>query len=97
MNNYTIPTLPFAKDIETKPVLKKLALAHKVLAELNGVAKSMPNEVIILNTLSIQEVKDSSAIENIITTHDELYSSDSIAQQFASVAAKKKYTIMLLL
>lgn len=89
MNNYVIPSLPFPKDIETKPVLKKLALAHKALAELNGVAETIPNEVIILNTLSLQEAKDSSAIENIITTHDELYSSDNLAQQFASPAAKE--------
>ena len=87
--NYSIQLLPFPQDIETKAVLKKLALAHKALAELNGVSETIPNEVIILNTLSLQEAKDSSAIENIITTHDELYSSDSIAQQFASNAAKE--------
>lgn len=91
MNNATIPKLPFAQDIESKAVLKKLALAHKALAELNGVAETIPNEVIILNTLSLQEAKDSSAIENIITTHDELYSSDAIAQRFASSAAKEVY------
>lgn len=89
MNNYVIPTLPFPQNIETKPVLKKLTLAHKALAELNGVAETIPNEVIILNTLSLQEAKDSSAIENIITTHDELYSSDNLAQQFVSPAAKE--------
>ena len=91
MHNYIIPLLPFQQDIETKAVLKKLALAHKALAELNGVSETIPNEVIILNTLSLQEAKDSSAIENIITTHDELYSSDSIAQQFASASAKEVY------
>ena len=91
MQNYTIPELPFIQDIETKAVLKKLAFAHRALAELNGVAETIPNEVIILNTLSLQEAKDSSAIENIITTHDELYSSDSLAQQFASPAAKEVY------
>ena len=91
MSNYTIPNLPFPQEIESKAILKKLALAHKALAELNGVAESMPNEVIILNTLSLQEAKDSSAIENIITTHDELFSSDNIAQQFASAAAKEVY------
>ena len=68
MSVYVIQELPFAQDIETKVVLKKVAQAHKALAELNGVAESMPNEVIILNTLSLQEAKDSSAIENIITT-----------------------------
>lgn len=88
-SKYKIPILPLAQDVETKSVLKKLALAHKALAELNGVVEIMPNEVIIINTLSLQEAKDSSAIENIITTHDELYSSDTIAQKFASSAAKE--------
>ncbi|WP_158728203.1 Fic family protein [Flavobacterium sp. I-STPA6A] len=91
MSQYTIPSLPLQQEVESKVVLKKLALAHKALAELNGVAETIPNEVIILNTLSLQEAKDSSAIENIITTHDELFSSDSIAQQFASTAAKEVY------
>jgi Fic family protein len=91
MDNYTIPLLPLTQEIETKTVLKKLAFTHKALAELNGVAESIPNEAIILNTLSLQEAKDSSAIENIITTHDELYSSDSVTQQFASTAAKEVY------
>ncbi|MFH6990444.1 Fic family protein [Flavobacterium collinsii] len=91
MSQYSLPTLPLQHEVESKVVLKKLALAHKALAELNGVAETIPNEVIILNTLSLQEAKDSSAIENIITTHDELFSSDSIAQQFASTAAKEVY------
>ena len=43
--NYQIPHLPLKQDIETKVVLKKLALAHKALAELNGVAETIPNEV----------------------------------------------------
>lgn len=91
MNNYIIPLLPLNKDLESKAILKKLTLAHKALAELNGVSETIPNEVIILNTLSLQEAKDSSAIENIITTHDELFSSDNIAQQFTSAAAKEVY------
>lgn len=91
MSQYPLPLLPLQHEVESKVVLKKLALAHKALAELNGVAETIPNEVIILNTLSLQEAKDSSAIENIITTHDELFSSDNIAQQFASSAAKEVY------
>jgi len=70
---YTPPTLPLAFDIETKPVLKSLASAHRCLAELKGVAGLVPNEGILLNTLALQEAKDSSAIENIVTTHDDLY------------------------
>ncbi len=61
------------------------------MAGLNGIAESIPNERIIINTLALQEAKDSSAIENIVTTHDELYSSDSQTHQFVSLAAKEVY------
>ncbi|OIP15114.1 MAG: addiction module protein [Betaproteobacteria bacterium CG2_30_59_46] len=81
--------LPDIGDIETKPVLKKLARAHQALAELKGVVASIPNQSILISTLSLQEAKDSSAIENIITTHDELYRSDSVARRFVTVAAKE--------
>jgi len=60
-------------DFETKAILKKSISASRALANLNGVAKTIPNENIIINTLILQEAKDSSEIENIITTHDELY------------------------
>lgn len=85
----TIKPLPLEQDIETTVVLKKLAKAHQALAELKGIAASIPNEGILISTLSLQEAKDSSAIENIITTHDDLYLSDSVAQHFVSIAAKE--------
>lgn len=85
----TIKPLPLAQDIETKAVLKKLAKAHQALAELKGVVAGIPNQSILISTLSLQEAKDSSAIENIITTHDDLYRSDSIARHFVTVAAKE--------
>ncbi len=84
-----LPKLPELGDIETRAVLKRLASAHKALAELKGVAGSIPNQSILINTLSLQEAKDSSAIENIITTHDDLYQSDSFNRQFVSLAAKE--------
>jgi Fic family protein len=87
-----LPLLPLEIDLETKPVLKKLSGAHRALAELKGVAGLMPNEGILINTLSLQEAKDSSAIENIITTHDDLFRSDALANQFATLAAKKVYS-----
>jgi|APMI01.1.fsa_nt_gi Fic family protein len=58
---------------ETPAILKRLVSAHRQLAEFKGVAASMPNQAILLNTLALQEAKDSSEIENIITTHDELF------------------------
>jgi len=41
--NYISPHLPLNQDIETKIVLKKLTLSHRALAELNGVAETIPN------------------------------------------------------
>ncbi len=58
---------------ESPAILKKLVAAHRRLAELKGVAASMPNEGILISTLGLQEAKDSSEIENIVTTHDELF------------------------
>ncbi len=75
--------------MESEAVLRKLAEAHRWLAELKGVISSIPNDGILLDTLSLQEAKDSSAIENIITTHDEVYRSDVLAGQFTSAAAKE--------
>jgi Fic family protein len=86
---YTIPKLPFKDDIETKAVMKKTALARSALAEMKGAALSIPNQSILINTLSLQEAKDSSAIENIITTHDELYQADFLKNQFKSIASKE--------
>lgn len=66
-------------------------LARSALAELKGVASSVPNQSILISTLSLQEAKDSSAIENIVTTHDELFKSDVFSKQFSSAAAKEVY------
>jgi Fic family protein len=86
---YQVPTLPLQFDLETKAVMKKTALARSALAEMKGAALSIPNESILISTLSLQEAKDSSAIENIITTHDELFQSDAFAKKFKSLASKE--------
>lgn len=70
---HSLPLLPPEKELETKRVLKQLVRTSKVLAELKGYAKTIPNQNILINALTISEAKDSSAIENIITTYDELY------------------------
>ena len=88
---YKIPTLPLKEDVETKKILKKTALARSALAEMKGSAVSIPNEKILLNTLSLQEAKDSSEIENIITTQDELQQSDFNARKFKTLAAKEVF------
>jgi len=68
-----LKNLPPKTDLETKKILKKAIQANRALAKLNGVAKIIPNSQILINSLVLQEAKDSSEIENIITTHDELY------------------------
>lgn len=70
---YIPPTLPLTINLETVDVLKKAIRANIALARLNGVAKMIPNQSVLINSLVLQEAKDSSAIENIITTHDDLY------------------------
>lgn len=74
---------------DTPAILKKLALASRKLAELKGVAASIPNQGILINALGMQEAKDSSAIENIVTTHDELFQDDLFPENVASAAAKE--------
>ncbi|MCB4762596.1 MAG: hypothetical protein LGB78_01565 [Sulfurovum sp.] len=54
-------------------MLKKAISANRALARLNGEAKIIPNSQILINSLVLREAKDSSEIENIITTHDELF------------------------
>ncbi len=95
--SYIIPTLPLTIDLESKEVLKKANEAARALAELKGVVASLPRPGILLNTLSLQEAKDSSAIENIITTHDELYQSDTTINHFTSIAAKEVHSYDLAL
>lgn len=73
MNEYKLPMLPPKSNLETTAVLKALARASRALAELKGYADTIPNKYILINAVTINEAKDSSAIENIITTHDDLY------------------------
>ena len=89
---YKIPQLPLEFDLETKLVLKKLAFSHKALAELKGVSSTIPNQSILVATLSLQEAKDSSAIENIITSQDDLYRSDFASKSFTSLEAKEVHS-----
>lgn len=73
MTSYEIPLLPLPYDLETKAVLRQANKANRKLAELKGVAQTIPNERILTSSLTLQEAKDSSAVENIVTTQDDLY------------------------
>lgn len=66
--------LPFNDyDLKTPRILETLNEASRSLAELKGFANSIPNQHILINAITINEAKDSSAIENIVTTHDSIY------------------------
>lgn len=70
-----LPLLPPKADIETKSILRKTISAGRALAQLNGTLLNLPNPTLFLDTIYLQEAKASSAVENIITTNDELYKS----------------------
>jgi Fic family protein len=76
-------------SIETPTVLRKVATASRRLAELKGVVASVPNPTILINSLVLQEAKDSSAIENIVTTHDDLYRESLFPEYDTPIAAKE--------
>lgn len=74
---------------DTPAILKRLNAASRSLAELKGVAASIPNQAILISTLSLQEAKDSSAIENIVTTHDQLYREGAADADKTNAATKE--------
>ncbi len=88
MSHNKLPMLPPNIELETKEVLKQLAKANRSLAELKGYSDIIPNKNILINAVTIKEAKDSSEIENIITTHDDLYKAISNASG-ASAEAKE--------
>ena len=89
MTPQTLEKLPPSFELETKQVLKNVAIASRCLAELKGVSETIPNQNILINTLSLQEAKNSSEIENIITTHDEMYKAELYSGVISSSAAKE--------
>jgi Fic family protein len=76
-----LPLLPPDDEVvETKEVLKALNNANKALAELKGIAKKLPNQSMLVNTIALREAKASTEIENIFTTDDELYKALTITE-----------------
>lgn len=97
MQPWRLTKLPLPVDLETRRILKALPSAHAALAELKGIAATIPNQSILINTLGLQEAKDSSAIENIITTHDDVYKSTLNLEGFTSLEAKEVQNYILAL
>ena len=73
MNETLVEYLPPQATLETNRVLKQLSRSHRALAELKGYADTIPNKNTLINAITINEAKDSSEIENVITTHNELF------------------------
>lgn len=78
-----------AERFERTDILKRLSVASRNLAELKGVAASIPNQGVLLSTLGLKEVEDSSAIENIATTHDELFRDAAFPELTGSATTKE--------
>lgn len=86
---YILGEFPKPESIETIEVLKKTIAANKSLAELKGISKTIPRPEILINTLAIQEAKDSSEIENIITTQDDVFTEGTNQLNQGSIASKE--------
>ncbi|MCX7611614.1 MAG: Fic family protein [Ignavibacterium sp.] len=84
-----LPLLPPKVDVETKKVLKKTISAARALAELKGAANSIPNPEILITSITLQEAKTSSAIENVVTTNDKLFKAFSAKAQNIDTATKE--------
>jgi len=68
-----LPALPPACELESRAVLKACIEARAALAELKQAAELIPNQAMLINTIPLLEAKDSSEIENIVTTTDQLF------------------------
>jgi Fic family protein len=85
-----LPHLPPEEGkIYDKEVLLLLAKAHRSLGKLDGISRKLPNPLMLVNTISLQEAKSSSEIENIFTSDDELYKAISTTDTRISPAAKE--------
>lgn len=68
-----LPPLPPADELETPAVLKACIPARAALAELKQAGELLPNQGLLINLLPLLEARDSSEIENIVTTTDRLF------------------------
>ena len=86
----TLPLLPpDDKKLQSLTIMKKLVSANRLLAKLDGISTSLPNPNMLINTLTLQEARSSTEIENIFTTDDELYKAISTPDTKVNPAAKE--------
>lgn len=84
-----LPPLPGRQSLETVPVLRKCVTASRALAGLREAARLIPNQDVLINSIPLREARDSSAIENIVTTNDALFKYASIDPERADDATKE--------
>ena len=84
-----LPNLPPKNNLETTAIFKATIKANRLLAELKGYCQTLPNPQMLLNTIVLQESKESNAIENIVTTQDELYKATLMGENVKNQAAKE--------
>ncbi|TVR31121.1 MAG: Fic family protein [Spirochaetaceae bacterium] len=84
------PLPPPAHVTDSVPVLRREADARQALAELKGMANIIPNQAILINAIALREAKDSSEIENIVTTQERLYRALAAGSSAAADASTKE-------
>ena len=84
-----LPLLPPTDTMETLSVMRKCLAAGRALAGLQEAARLIPNQDVLINTIPLREAKDSSAIENIVTTNDSLFKFANIDAEHADEATKE--------
>ncbi|MEN8135919.1 MAG: Helicase associated domain protein [Thermodesulfobacteriota bacterium] len=85
----SLPLLPPDVELESKAVLKKAIAANRQLAELKGLANTIPNQNILINSITLQEARSSSEIENVVTTNDKLFEAFSLDSENVDSATKE--------
>jgi len=84
-----LPLLPPQKELETKRLLKLAIKANTALARLDGSARQLPNQSVLIDSIGLQEAKISSEIENIVTTNDELYQAYALEKKVKNLSTKE--------
>jgi Fic family protein len=85
----SLPPIPPAQALETLPVLRKCVGASRALAGLKEAARLIPNQDVLINSIPLREARDSSAIENIVTTNDTLFKFANTDPEKADDATKE--------
>ena len=84
-----LPPLPPTADVETRAILKKWGLARTALAEMRLAGPLIPDPAVLISSIPLLEAKDSSEIENIVTTNDALFRQASLGDAEGDPAAKE--------